>query len=195
MNRIKNLEIKRLLKELDFIEMDYEYRTELISEADSEFMKSINLFLDKNPELKQIYDEHVTSKLDNTIKEGNVKIVNDSSVSENSQKSTEVKKIYREIVKLTHPDRINNDNLQDIYIRSTKLYDNNDKIGLYKICQELGIDVIINDEDKLNIEQKIENLKNKINFIETTFTWKWFNTEDEKEKQKVILDFLTLKLT
>ena len=45
-----------VLKELDYIESDFEYRSEVISEADSEFIKSINEFLATHPELKEIYD-------------------------------------------------------------------------------------------------------------------------------------------
>ena len=44
MSKIKLLQLKKLLKELEYIESDFEYRSELISEADNEFIKSINNF-------------------------------------------------------------------------------------------------------------------------------------------------------
>jgi hypothetical protein len=36
---------------------------------------------------------------------------------------------------VTHPDKVDNKSLNDIYIESTKCYDENDKIGIYKICR------------------------------------------------------------
>jgi hypothetical protein len=50
-------------------------------------------------------------------------------------KSTKIRKLYRDIVKVTHPDKVDNKSLNDIYIESTKCYDENDKIGIYKICR------------------------------------------------------------
>lgn len=213
MNKLKDLEIKKLLKELDFIEMDYEYRSEVVSEADSEFMNSINDFLSKNPELKDLYDKKVTERIEKTINDvkskseesDNIEIEeeqeNNISEEENTddvipnEKSPEVKKVYREIVKLTHPDKIKDKRLNDFYIKSTELYNNNDKIGLYKICDELGIIYEIDENDSEVIEDKINTLKRKINFLESTFTWKWFNTKDEKTKERILLDFISLKLS
>jgi hypothetical protein len=213
MNKLKGLEIKKLLKELDFIEMDYEYRSEVVSEADSEFMNSINDFLSKNPELKDLYDKKVTERIEKTINDvkskyeesDNIEIEeeqeNNISEEENTddvisnEKSPEVKKVYREIVKLTHPDKIKDKRLNDFYIKSTELYNNNDKIGLYKICDELGIIYEMDENDSEVIEDKINTLKRKINFLESTFTWKWFNTKDEKTKERILLDFISLKLS
>lgn len=208
MNRLKDLEIKRLLKELDFIETDYEYRSEIVSEADSEFMNSINQFLSKNPELKDLYDKKVTDRIEKTInniknnEEESIEINQEEFINEEqskedgvmtNEKSPEVKKVYREIVKLTHPDKIKDKRLNDYYIKATDLYNDNDKIGLYKICDELGIEYQIDENDTEIIEDKINTLKRKINFLESTFTWKWFNTKDEKSRERILLDFISLK--
>lgn len=217
MNRLKDLEIKRMFKELDFVEMDYEYRHEIVNEADSEFMNSINELLSKNPQLKEAYDKKVTDSIEKTIndiksrdKEEDTpidfetpddehvdKTPDDEHVDnlESNEKSPEVKKIYREIVKLTHPDKIKDKRLNDFYIKSTELYNDNDKIGLYKICDELGIVYDIDENDSEFIEDKINTLKRKINFLESTFTWKWFNTKDEKVRERILLDFISLKLS
>lgn len=211
MSRLKNLNIKRLLKELDFIEMDYEYRSELVSDADSDFINHINEFLSKNLDLKDIYDKKVTDRIEKTINQAKTKVVEeipidveDDTVLEDNQnfydiisneKSPEVKRVYREIVKLTHPDKVSEKKLNDYYIKSTELYNNNDKIGLYKVCDDLSIDYEIDENDTEIIEDKINTLKRKINFLESTFTWKWFNTKDEKVKEKILLDFISLKIS
>jgi hypothetical protein len=106
----------------------------------------------------------------------------------------EIKKIYREIVKLTHPDRVKKKNLNDLYIKATEYYDNNNKIGLYKICTELGIEFQLIDEDENYINQKITELRQKINFIESTFTWKWFNSQNDEEKNQILMNYIKLRI-
>lgn len=204
MDKIKSLELKKLLKELDFIETDYEYRSEVISDADSEFMNCINDFLSKNPEIKELYDRKVTDKIDKIINDIESKNLNQESEKDftddlnnddfvTNEKSPEVKKIYREIVKITHPDKIKDKKMNDIYIKSTELYNNDDKIGLYKICDEINITYQIDENDTDIIEDKINTLKRKIDFLESTFTWKWLNTKDSNQKDKILLDFIGLK--
>ena len=41
MHNIKKLEIKKLFKELDFLESDYEYRNEVINAVDSNFIEEV----------------------------------------------------------------------------------------------------------------------------------------------------------
>ena len=67
MSKIKLLQLKKLLKELEYIESDFEYRNELIGEADSEFIKSINNFLDKHPDIKDIYDKKISDGINKSI--------------------------------------------------------------------------------------------------------------------------------
>jgi hypothetical protein len=62
---------------------------------------------------------------------------------------------------VTHPDKVDNKS-QWYYIESTKCYDENDKIGIYKICTYLDIDYDIDIEDDKIIEG--ESIKNRISF-------------------------------
>lgn len=218
MNKLKSLEIKKLLKELEFTESDFEYRNLAVSEADSLFIDSINTFLNHHPDLKKIYDDKITEKINKTIekiqknfdeeqeieneneKNENEDFENDISLSEEILNNEErvnisqIKKLYREIAKLTHPDKINSNKYNDLYIKSTKFYESNNKIGIYSICQELEIEYEVEDDDASLINVEIETLRNKINFIESTFAWQWYNCEDEILKSQILLNFIKLKI-
>jgi hypothetical protein len=199
MDKIKLLEIKKLFKELDYIESDYEYRNEIINEADSDFIKKVNDFLNDYPELKELYDRKITDKINSVIK-GNIDIIIDdiSEIFEKEitpdLKSTKIRKLYRDIVKVTHPDKVDNKSLNDIYIESTKCYDENDKIGIYKICTYLDIDYDIDIEDDKIIEGKIESIKNRISFLESTFTYQWIKMEDETKKTEMMINFIKMRI-
>ncbi len=213
MSKVKSLEVKKLLKELEFIESDFEYRNEIISEADSAFINSINTFLQNHPELKEIYDNKVTEKINQTIektqKEFDEKVINieddlldeveeedenTDEKEEDNQNISKIKKLYREIVKLTHPDKVKIKKLNEIYLKSTEYYDSQNLIGIYAICNELNIPYEITDEDIKIILYQIGNFKDKINFLESTYTWKWYNCVDEVEKNQILINYIKLKI-
>jgi len=211
-NKLKSLEIKKLLKELEFTESDFEYRNLAVSEADSLFINSINDFLYQHPELKKIYDDKITEKINKTIEKIQKKsndetekldenVQDDISPIEEEHKNDEdktnisqIKKLYREIVKLTHPDKVKSNKYKELYIKSSKYYESGNKIGIYSICNELDIEYEIEEDDVILISEQISNLKNKINFIESTFAWQWYNCEDEMLKSQILLNFIKLKI-
>jgi len=211
-NKLKSLEIKKLLKELEFTESDFEYRNLAVSEADSLFINSISEFLNQHPELKKIYDDKITEKINKTIEKIQKKsndetekldenVQDDISPIEEDQKDDEdktnisqIKKLYREIVKLTHPDKVKSNKYKELYIKSSKYYESGNKIGIYSICNELDIEYEIEEDDVILISEQISNLKNKINFIESTFAWQWYNCEDEMLKSQILLNFIKLKI-
>ena len=214
MSKIKLLQLKKLLKELEYIESDFEYRSELISEADNEFIKSINNFLDIHPDIKDIYDKKINEKIDQSIKrnqESNpiteelevtedieeepiYESVMDNVVTDLVETNVKLKKLYREIVKLTHPDKIKKQTLNDLYIKATQFYNFNDKIGIYRICSELNIDYDIDDDDEIFISERIDSLRKRITFLESTFTYKWFESESEEEKNKIMVEYIKLRI-
>lgn len=212
MNKLKSLEIKKLLKELEFTESDFEYRNLAVSEADSLFINSINDFLGQHPELKKIYDDKITEKINKTIEKIQKKsndetekldenVQDDIPSIEEEQKDDEdktnisqIKKLYREIVKLTHPDKVKSNKHNELYIKSSKYYESGNKIGIYSICNELDIEYEIEEDDVILISEQISSLKNKINFIESTFAWQWYNCEDEMLKSQILLNFIKLKI-
>ena len=206
MSKLKSLQVKRLLKELDYIESELEYRHELVSEADNQFMIYISEFLEENPELKKLYtsriDARVEQIINKKIEKSSVELDDNSSVSQEIEENSEnqiivpskIKSLYREIVKLTHPDIIKRKNMNDIYINATKYYTLNDKVGIFKICDELNIDYDLDDEDVVEISDKINLTKEKLFFLESTLTWKWFNTDDDLQRKIIMVDYIKQRL-
>ena len=210
MSKLKRLEVKKLLKELDFIESDFNYKNEIVFEADSEFIKSVNDLLEKHPMLKEVIDKKNNKRVDslfsdiikdaldkdNEIEEEELveEFINEEVVSVVNPREVKMKKLYRDIAKLTHPDKIVSEKLNDLYLKSTKFYKNSDITGIYYICDELGITYEIDDEDNEMITNKINSLKNRISFMESTLTWRWYHSENEKEKEQILLSYIKMQL-
>lgn len=196
MDRIKFLQTKKLLKELDYIQSDYDYKNEIVSEADSQFIININTFLENYPELKEIYNDRIDNQIINNIESKinlDINRVNEEEII-SEDKPKHIKKIYREIVKLTHPDIVNDKLLNEYYINATDLYNHNNEVGIYKICMDLNIDKYLDEIDSKLIEEQIGNLKNRIAFLENTLTWMWLNTDNENDKQELLIKYIRARL-
>lgn len=195
MASLTELELKRMLKELDFYESDYEYKNEIVMQAELEFIKSVNNFLVQNPELKTLFDEKVQKRLEENIKkkseeeELNIEVKEEED-GETKFRSPKMKKLYREIVKKTHPDKIRDKKLNEVYIKATKYYNDADLLSIYKVCSDLHIYYEVDIEDNEYVKEKIVSVKDKINFIQATYTWKWHFTENETDKNSVIFEYI-----
>jgi len=182
-----------MFKELEFYESDYEYVNEVVSEADPDFLGSVNSCLEEYPDLKDAYSAKMASIANAAT--ASVPVVDneddDSSIQPPSQK---LKKLYREIVKKTHPDKVNDEFLKDLYVSATIHYDNRDLISIYSICGELRIAYELDSSDLVLIKDKIENLRSKIGFIQSTYTWKWKSSEDDVTKKKIVFDYISAQI-
>jgi len=193
MYNLKYLEFQRLIKELQFVESDYLYQSEIINQSDKIFLDSVNNVLDEYPDLKTIWEEKQSVFYENEpliVEDINTEI--EQSIQK-TKHSSEIKKIYREIVKSTHPDKIKSTKLNELYLEATNAYESDDLITLYRVCSELMIDFDWSDDEILKVKERVEKYKNQINFLESTYTFKWLKSDDN-DKLKIILKFIENKI-
>jgi hypothetical protein len=184
---LKKLEMNKLFKELQFIKSDYEYKAELARVADLQFIQTINQILEKNQELKTIYKEKIDKKFDQIIESKNKSLSEDTLIfqSNKNNKSEKLKKLYRKVVKVTHPDKSESDEMMNFYLRASNYYEYNDILSIYDICEQLEITYEIDDEDIEIIKKEINLYKDKISFLEQSLAWKWSNDESTNKKDFV----------
>ena len=183
-----NLYQKKLIKEIEFLNADYEYLSDKISETDQLFLEEVDVLLNKYPDLKDIYKENSVNNY--VISESNGEYFDDKSIPKNNK----IKKLYRQIVKETHPDKVSDDKLNQYYIEATENYDSNNVSILYSISEKLNIKYEMSKDDEDLLLEEIKILKKKIGFLETTFTWKWYNSDNNKEKNRIILKYIKSKI-
>jgi hypothetical protein len=195
MSRLKSLEFQRLIKELQFIESDYLYQSEIIRESNNFFLDSVETILDTYPELRSIYKDRISNTFINSSKiEPNIDDIEVDVLIIKPTIDSDVKKIYRKIVKSTHPDKINNPKLNELYLEATSAYETNDLVTLYKVSSELMIEFEWSESILEQVKDKIINYKSQISFLESTYTFKWLKSSSEDDKLKIILSFIENKL-
>ena len=195
MSRLKSLEFQRLIKELQFIESDYLYQSEIIRESNNVFLDSVETILDTYPELRSIYKDRISNTFINSSKiEPNIDDIELDVLIIKPTIDSDVKKIYRKIVKSTHPDKIKNPKLNELYLEATSAYETNDLVTLYKVSSELMIEFEWSESILEQVKDKIINYKSQISFLESTYTFKWLKSSSEDDKLKIVLSFIENKL-
>jgi len=184
--KLKELNEKKYLNDLKYWDEEFSIKKSMMELIEDYFNKELNVYLENNNEMKILWEKRFNSII---IKEERENI----DIKENKKEiNNSVKKLYRNIVKNTHPDKTNNDILNDFYKKSKIYYDNNDILGLMKISNELNLNININFDIEY-LKNEIEVLKQKTSLIENSFYWKWYNVEDDK-KENILKEFLIKKL-
>ena len=181
-DRIKQLEIKKLLQEYNFLLVDDEYKHEVIEGNRSEFLKSIE---DKKTELGIVAPkpEIPAEPVEKPAKEPKIKNVNEHT-------KRKMKKIYRDIVKITHPDKLDSEDYLDTYIKAKEAYADNNLLDLYMICVELNIDVESDGEDVENIMEVLILKRKEMSDLESSFLWLWVHAPTQEIKDEIVLNFI-----
>lgn len=185
-DRIKALEIKKILQEYTFLLVDDEYKHELIEGNKADFLKSIEDtkkelgIVPPEPEEVPPVDEETPEK---PAKDPKIKNINEFT-------RLKLKKVYRSIVKLTHPDKFKSDELLATYIRAKEAYADNNLLDLYLICIELKIEVELDQEDIENIVEVLNLKRKEVSSLETSFLWLWIHSPTEELKNIIVMSFI-----
>ncbi len=189
------LEFNRLIKELDFIDSDLIYKSSLLKLADENFIKDVNQVLESHPQLKTILEDKNQERMKflNFV-DVSIPISQETQDEEEDyiteSKPTKLKSLYKEIAKSTHPDKSNQENLKEVYLDAQKAYESNDLLQILSICDRLKINYEISTDEFDLIRSEIDTKKQRIKFLESTYTWKWYHESSNYQKNQIIMNYL-----
>jgi hypothetical protein len=197
MTLIDKLEFNRLIKELDFVDSDLVYKSNLLKIADENFIQNVNKVLEGFPQLKQILDDKSKTRIPNIIIHTNspedIKVEDDLEIL-TEDKNPKLKNLYREIAKSTHPDKNNQENLHEVYLSAQQAYESNDLVQILSICENLKIDYEITNEEVQLIREQIQTKRKRVEFLESTYTWKWHQEASDINRNNIILSYLEAQI-
>lgn len=177
----EQLELKKMMKEWDYLLTEEEYKNEIIEEYKAEFLKKVGI-VEPEKTVDPVVEVHEEEVVEDEEKEPV-----DDGISEYVKKK--VKKLYREIAKVAHPDKTDSEEHVGLYIAAKKASVEFDLIGLYDICENLKIPYSIEIEDRDILKEKIDGKKDKLKKIEYSFIWLYAEAKTEKEKNNLVDKF------
>ena len=105
-----------------------------------------------------------------------------------------MKKLYRKIVKLTHPDKTmhknNKKELNELYIRAKKAMSEMDVYEILTICDRLDIEYSIDINQKDILEENLIKKREKLKSLESSFIWLWIKADSDVKKDEIVNLFL-----
>lgn len=185
-DRLLELEIQKILQEYKLLLIDEEYKNEMISINKGDFLKEIN----KKGGLPEPEPINIDIPKEEEDKAEEVE-EEDLEVDEKTAFIKEgMKKLYRQIVKLTHPDKTmhknNKKELSDLYIRSKKAIASMDVYELLTICDRLDIKYNIDINQKDILEENLLKKKEQLKSLEVSFIWLWIKAATDIEKESIV---------
>lgn len=175
-DKLKNLKLDLLLKELKLLDSEKQYVDEFTSHYRPIFMDELG---------KNGYKPNIQTGETTNIKQEQKNIIN---VGEQELKT--IKSIFRSIAKICHPDKTKNIYRIKLYEEAQFAYEINDLLTLYKISKKLNIEVELNTSTFSLLEKIITDKKKELKDVESSFLWLWVNEEDEEKKLSIIKQFI-----
>jgi hypothetical protein len=189
-SKLKNLKVQKLIQEYTFLLTDDEYKKEVVSTYQKDFLSIINgMIKPEEPKKEEEKSDDSKKEGDDTTEQPKKQPkIGDDLVNETTK--SKIKKIYRDIVKLTHPDKVNSNDLIKLYIEAKDAYEDNDLFVLYFICGKLNIPLELDEEDTEILNKLIEVKRKELKSIETSFLWQWVHAKNDDEKERMVTTFV-----
>jgi hypothetical protein len=202
---VHKLEYKRLMNQLNYAYSEIELISETLPELYGEFEDYYNNFLDENelskkelektdsPEFVK-FKEEMKPKLPETDETG-ISILEEKTDSYKEGKKA-FTKLYREIVKKAHPDKIITEDpfyrneLTILFKGATYAMDKGKWSKLLKIAEDLGVKPPNYKEINRFLKKEVEELNNQVELHKRKFCWRLYEAEEKEEKDKVIQNFI-----
>lgn len=139
-----------------------------------DFTKEINFLARKASQITE--EEKMESPLD-FIKQEEEK-------EEQIERDKDLYKIYKKIVMKTHPDKVRDESLVDLFDQATQAMNENDWMTILNIALTLEIKTPeFTDELRQKLQANILEIKTKVKSLHNTAAWVWANTVDENKEK------------
>ena len=191
-DKLKQLEVKKLLLEYSYLLTDEELKDEIIDEYQPQFMES---FLEKTSEIREEKEKpkHKEEEGDKENKEHKPqekkpikKKIEDELLSDETKKR--LKTMFRDIMKKTHPDKVDSEELVHFYVLAKEAYEENNIVQLAFVAQQINVNIDFGDDEINFVKQLIKEKQDEVKGKETSWLWLWYKAEGQEELQEKIMN-------
>ena len=174
---------KRLIREYEFLLEDYEDVYEIHKQANVEMSSELN-----KVKPKDVFEaDYLEEELE------------DDEPKEPSHNDKDLKKLFRKIVFICHPDKvkaeadeIRRSELANYYNQAVKAHEEGNWALMVVVAIKLEIELPEEAEAQVEkIQEDTNKLKEKINGMTSSYVWQWYQAEEDLRK-KMLDDYLVM---
>jgi len=201
---------KKLLLELEFLYSDLDYHEDIMEEAKRGFHQAFADYCDEhniNHETDIITEKERKVEVSDPDKvifrdeDGNAsdeELEKEIKELEKSSRHPEVRQLFKQIATKTHPDKFSNAKNgekalnKQVFLQAKAAAEENNYFKLQQIAQRLGLDLPKIDAKGLKLmEKEAKRLKVRINRMQKTVAWVWFDQEGHDRRNDVMQRYVT----
>jgi hypothetical protein len=222
-NREKAIKVKhsKVLLELRYLYADLEYHELMEEDAKREFSRAFFRFAEENeipvseeplhaeepkePEVSEEEwsgDSDIAEYMHRQEEEPKQKgPIPDIEAAPQIKGSDKMKKLFKQIASLTHPDKIPDSDptkghKTKIFLETMDAMRSQNWFKLQQIANELGLDIPEPDKEQLNwMRSEAERIKKTVHNITQTYAWVWYNTEQEDAKEQIMRQYFSIAMS
>jgi hypothetical protein len=175
--KLSDMKLNIYLKKLNLLELEKDYVDEFTSYYKPLFLKEAG---------NNGYEIPITSA--NTETSCNTRVEKSYEVSDEEQLI--IKKVFRDIAKICHPDKTENLYKKKLYSEAQIAYEKNDFITLCKIAKKINLTLDIDINQSILLKKSIEEKEKEIESVSKSFLWLWVHAKTKEEKDEIIKQFI-----
>jgi len=187
--------------ELEFLYEDLEYHEDVQDEARREFQRA---FLAYCASQNINYDTDIIKEDVKDIKssdpdsisfhdEDGVNVDEDVKQLEKKGKPEQISKLFKQIAIKTHPDKFANAEKEaqivnkQVFLQAKKAAEGSNYFKLQQIARRMGLDLPDPTQSDLKLmQEEAKRIKSKLNTIQKTAAWMWYDLEAEKPRNDLM---------
>ncbi len=179
---IKALELKKIIFQVSYLNAE---QSEILHKCDSIDQEISDNIKQNYPEQYKEFVKPNETTTESIIEEED----NDSQLK---CQNKDIKKLYRKIVELTHPDKA--EDQEDIFREATRAYKEENLAMLLEIASELRIKIDeLSDQSMKLVQENIQDLETKVEELKQSTAWAWHNCKSPEEKDMLARMILSYK--
>jgi len=177
---------KSLALKIEHLRLELEEREDAIKDIERSFMEELSKIETEDVQKENsVNDHHQVVMIDDQENDNREENFEEIKTESTEEKPEEIKKIWKSIAALTHPDKTKDDPEKTLlYKKALDAYNNGSYDEIYRIAAQLGISIPEEaTENSINsLESISKNLEEKIKSTEGSVLWLWGKTNPAKRQ-------------
>jgi hypothetical protein len=189
------LKTRKLLLKRSYLLVEKEEVANACDRSEKEIKEyMIKYFYDEYEDMNNKITENIEQNQSEFASTKNETEEDDESDEQNTLKDSkdkEIKKMYRKIASLTHPDKINSSDKAYLFAMAAVAYRKNDVGTLLNIAADLDIDIPpLSPQALRSLEKNVNKLNRRVDSSKETIGWLWSLVTSHEEKLELLKKML-----